>query len=389
MKNALAGSIGVWILCATALAGPGPLARAVQPFVDRGEYAGAVMVVVSADKVLDSEAVGFADLESRKPMRPNTLGYIASTGKPMIATVVMMLVEEGKLALDDPVSKYLPNFAPRIAAQGGGGQLHAPENPVTVRMLLNHTHGLAPDPSATAPLYDSMPLADHVRDLTSQPLTHEPGTAFAYSGVGVNVAARVVEVVSGEDFDRFLNRRLLAPLGMQDTTFFPSAAQLSRLAKSYWIPPGSTKLTATPLSLTQPFGDRKARFAPAGGLFSTAPDMARFAQLFLGRGVFHGHRYLSEASVDAMTRRSLNDDAQKTVPKIPGSDKVLSYGLGWGVVADGEYFHPGTGGVDIRVDATRRIAVVLLAQCGSPSSFTVRDAVMGAADKQYLAPAKL
>ncbi|HLA70158.1 MAG TPA: serine hydrolase domain-containing protein [Steroidobacteraceae bacterium] len=384
---------GTWVLWATAAsaAGPGPLARAVQPFVDQGQYAGAVMIVVSVDKVLDAETVGFADVERGEPMRPDTFGYIASTGKPIIATAVMMLVDEGKVALDDPVSKYLPDFAPRIAAQGAGGngELSAPAQPVTVRMLLNNTHGLMPDLLPTARPYDSMPLAEHVRDLTSHPLAHEPGAAFVYSGVGINVAARVVEVVSGEDIEKFLRRKLLTPLGMKDSTFFPSNAQLTRLATSYWMPPGTTKLTATPLSmLTQPLGDRKARFAPAGGLFSTAPDMARFGQLFLGRGFYRGHRYLSEASVDAMTHRSLGDEAQKGVPQIPGVDIVLSYGLGWGVAANGAYFHPGLGGADIGIDATRRFAVVLLAQSGTQSSFAVRSVVMKTAEKLYLTPAR-
>src|SRR6185369_14029680 len=137
----------------------GPLARAVQPFVDQQRYAGAAIIVVTADRVLDTEAVGFADVASRKPMQPDSFGYIASAGKPITAAGIMMLVDEGKLRLDDPVAKYLPEFASKHA--------------ITVRMLLDNSSGLQGDVSPGAPLYDSMPLPDLVRDVASRPLLHE------------------------------------------------------------------------------------------------------------------------------------------------------------------------------------------------------------------------
>jgi CubicO group peptidase (beta-lactamase class C family) len=365
---------------------PGPLAQAVQPFVERGEFAGAVMLVTSKRKFLDIETAGFADVEHRKPMRPDTLGNIASTGKPMIAAVLMMLVDDGKIGLDEPVSHYLSDFKPliKVTTPDGKGELRPPVHAITVRMLLNHTHGLTPDFSSSVPV-DSMPLPVLISDYLGRPLAHEPGTAFMYSGVGANVIARVVEVVSGRPFEQVLQRRLLDPLGMKDTTFFPTDAQLARLALSYWIPPGSKQLTVTTLpGLTRPFGDRRVRFAPAGGLFSSAPDMARFAQLFLNRGTFSGKRYLSESSVARMTSNSLSSEAMKTVPQPPGVSERLSYGLGWGVSDTGAYFHPGTGGVDISVDPSRSIAVVLLPQCGTDWSFAVRAEVMATAKVHFI-----
>src|SRR4051812_3195645 len=155
MKITSSGCVVVcllWAAAAGSAAEPGPLARAVQPFVDQGQYSGAVMIVVSKDEILDVETVGFANLESGKPMRADSVAYIASTGKPIIATAVMMLVDEGRIALDDPVSKYLHDFAPRIAAKDAEGreELRAPAHPITVRMLLNNTHGLSIDQSPTA-----------------------------------------------------------------------------------------------------------------------------------------------------------------------------------------------------------------------------------------------
>jgi len=205
-----------------------------------------------------------------------------------------------------------------------------------------------------------------------------------YSEVGSNVIARVAEVVEGRPFEQVLQERLLDPLDMNDTTFFPTDEQLKRLALSYWIPPGAKKLTVTALPwLTPPFSDRKVRFAPAGGLFSSASDMAKFARLFLNRGTLAGKRYLSERSVAEMTRSSLSAEAMKTFPQPPGLSEKLGYGLGWGVSDAGAYFHPGTGGVDIYVDASRTIAVVLLPQCATDWSFAVRAEVMAAATARF------
>jgi CubicO group peptidase (beta-lactamase class C family) len=280
----------------------------------------------------------------------------------------MMLVDEGKLKLDDPVSKYLPEFKPRLQVNVKGKQLlREPAHAITVRMLLNHTSGLEySDPAHVMPPTDCCSLAELVTRFVSLPLLNEPGTKFAYSNAGPDTACRIVEVVSGQDFETFLRTRLLQPLGMNDTTYFPTQEQLARLATVYWFSPSEHKLVHAPqqVFLTLPYDDRKIRHAPGGGLFSTGGDLARFAQLFLGKGVFEGHRYLSEASVADMTRSQLSAEVFATIPQPPGSgpDVPASYGLGWGVGASGAYFHPGSASTNIRIDPVRGYAAILLPQ---------------------------
>ena len=195
---------------------------------------------------------------------------------------------------------------------------------------------------------------------------HEPGTRFAYQNAGPDTSSRIVEVVSGKDFETFLNERLLQPLGMKDTTYFPNEEQLSRLAVVYWFSPTEKKLVRAPqeVFLTLPYSDRKIRHAPGGGLFSTGGDLARFAQMFLGKGMFEGRRYLSESAVDQMTHSQLSPEVLATVPQPPGGgpDVPATYGLGWGVGASGAYFHPGAASTDIRVDPARGYAAIFLPQ---------------------------
>jgi CubicO group peptidase (beta-lactamase class C family) len=339
----------------------------VQPYVDRGLMAGANAVVVTQDEVLNFPTVGYADLEAKKPMQRDTLFWIASTSKTFQATALMMLVDDGKVKLDDPVSKYLPEFKPRIAVKDAAGKetLRGPAHVITVRMLLNHTSGLNYADPAVVTRTDCCSLTAEVARFESLPLTHEPGTKFAYQNAGPDTSSRIVEVVSGKDFETFLNERLLQPLGMKDTTYFPSGEQLSRLAVVYWFSPTEKKLVRAPqeVFLTLPYNDRRIRHAPGGGLFSTGGDLARFAQMFLARGTLDGRRYLSESAVAEMTRNQLSPEARATVPQPPGGPDVpATYGLGWGVGATGAYFHPGAASTDIRVDPKRGYATVFLPQ---------------------------
>ena len=314
-------ALGAALFSATAQSQAPTFPEIVEPQVDNGRLAGAAGVMVTSNEVLAFPIVGYANLETKQPLARDTVYWIASTTKPFIATTVMMLVDDGKLRLDDPVAKYLPEFAPK------------PLSAITVRMLLNQTSGLNyyADPARPTPT-DCCSLADEVKRFVSLPLAHEPGTKFAYSNAGSDTAARVVEVVSGKDFETFLHERLLQPLGMKDTTFFPDDGQLARLATTYWYSPTEQKLVPAPqgVFITAPYGDRKVRHAPGGGLFSTGDDLAKFAQLFLGKGRFHGRRYLSETAVADMTRNQLSPEAFATVPQPPGSDPDLPAGYGLG-----------------------------------------------------------
>lgn len=399
-RPALKGA-GVWLVSLLALvfsaAGaplsaadqPGLLTQSVlEPFVDRGEIAGAVVMIVSARKVLEHGAVGYADLTTKRPMREDALFWIASTSKPFVAATIMMLVEEGRIHLDDPVAKYLPDFLPQVAlspeAPATTGT-RPPNRPVTVRMLLSHSSGMYSGSPADSPTLDAIPLAQRVASY-GRLLQAEPGTQFIYGNADVNTAAYVVEVVSGMPYERFLATRLLKPLGMRETSFCPTPKQLERLPTAYAASSSTaTSLEQTPiLFLHYPLSDCGSRYpVPAGGLFSTARDLRRFAQLFLNRGVLDGRRYLASSSVDEMTRNQLAEAVRQTVPLSAPPDR-MGYGLGWAVSLDGSYFHPGTGMTEVRVDPTRRIATIFLMQSSAPASFAARTALLKASDDRYV-----
>ena len=241
-------------------------------------------------------------------MKADTMFWIASQTKGMTAVAVMMLVDEGKLSLDDPVEKYLPEFKGQMVVdqkQGDEVTYRKPDHPITIRETLCHVSGLPFKSAAEEPTLDGLPLAEAVRSYAKTPLATEPGTHYQYSNAGINTAARVLEVVSGMKYEDFMQKRLFDPLGMKDTTFWPSQEQIGRLAKSYRPTADKTDLEEFPIGqLLQPLADREHRFPmPAGGLFSTAKDTATFCQMLLNGGELHGHRYLSEAAFRELTTR--------------------------------------------------------------------------------------
>ena len=277
------------------------IAAALQPFVDSHSLAGAVTLVADKDHVLSLDAVGFADVAASKPMQPDALFWIASQSKPITATALMMLVDEGKVKLDDPVEKYLPEFKSQwLAVERGKDHvlLKKPKHPITVRDVLSHTSGLPFSSALEQPTLDLLPLRVAVRSYAMTPLLFEPGSKYQYSNAGINTAGRIIEVVSGMPYEDFLDKRLFEPLGMKDTTFWPNEEQLTRLAKSYKPNADKTGLEETTIGqLKYPLNDRRRQPMPAGGLFSTADDLGRFCQMVLNGGVFDGKRYLSEAAV--------------------------------------------------------------------------------------------
>jgi CubicO group peptidase (beta-lactamase class C family) len=348
------------------------IADIIRPHVEHGELAGAVVLVTSKDKVLTFDAIGYADVAKKAPMRKDTLFWIASTSKPFVGTTLMMLVDEAKIGLDDPVTKYLPKFSPKIGDQ-------EPAHAITIRMLLSHTSGLGWKFPLTA---GDAPLDKVVDGYANEALLHEPGSEFSYNDADTTTVARVIEVVSGVPYDAFLRHRLLEPLGMKDTTFFPSALQLTRLAKTYWINPSTKVFELAPERTARPFVE------PAGGLYSTANDLGKFCRMMLNGGELNGRRYISESALKEMTRGQLSPEAFSKFPQPGGIDGPLSYGLGWGVSLEGAFFHPGFASTDIYFDATRTIAVVWLLQHADWSTFPIRAEVMNAAQRQFVRRAK-
>jgi CubicO group peptidase (beta-lactamase class C family) len=329
------------------------ITAALQPFVDNHSLAGAVTLVASGEKVLSLEAIGFADVATGKPMRSDALFWIASQSKPMTATALMMLVDEGKLKLDDPVTKFLPEFADQwLAVEHDSDHvlLKRPNHHVTVRHLLSHTSGMAFKSAMEEPTLDLLRLRDAVRSYAMTPLQFEPGSKYQYSNAGINTAGRIIEVVSGMPYEEFMDKRLFEPLAMKDTTFWPNETQLARLAKSYTPNAQKTDLEETTITqLKYPLDDHERQPMPAGGLFSTAGDVGRFCQMIASGGVSDGKRYLSESAVRQMTRKQTADAIKE------------GYGLGWSTGGD-TFGHGGAYSTGMTIDLKRGLITVFMVQ---------------------------
>jgi CubicO group peptidase (beta-lactamase class C family) len=352
----------------TALAGDSPAARALQPFVDSRSLAGAVTLVASPDRVLSLDAVGYADVAAKVPMKTDDLFWIASMSKPITATALMMLVDERKVALDDPVEKYLPEFRGQMLITEQGRDklvLKKPAHPITIREILSHTSGLV----GRSPLeheLDTLPLRIGAITYGLSPLHFPPGTKYEYCNPGINTAGRIIEVVAGIPYEEFLEKRLFDPLQMKDTTFWPDDSQLHRLAKSYKPGPNNKGLEETPITqLTYPLSDRKRNPYPAGGLFSTASDLGRFCRMIASGGALEGTRYVSESAVREMT-------STQTGNLLNGGKGEHGYGLGWstsrkspgstGPVIAGPCGHGGAYATNMAIDPEHRLVTVYLVQ---------------------------
>lgn len=336
----------------------------MKSFVDSGEIAGAVTLVADPDKILHLSATGSADIENDQLMKTDSIFWIASMTKPVTATAVMMMQEEGKISIDDPVSKYLPEFSQLKDSAG---------HPVsiTLRQCLIHSAGLSEVSGAEAEKITT--LAELITVILTKPVQFAAGSQWRYSQTGINTAARVVEVVSGKSFPDFLDERLFRPLGMKDTTFYPAQEQLPRIASSYLKGPDG-KLVKTPIRFlgSKPITDRNRYPLANGGLFSTASDYLRFSQMILQRGSFDGKTYLKPDSVKLMTTVQSGD--LKT-GFLPGN----AWGLGWCIVREpegvtatlstGTFGHGGAYGTQAWIDPVKqRIHLLMVQRADFPNS---------------------
>jgi len=347
-------------------AGEPAVVGVLKPFVDEGTLAGAVTLVATTDGVLDLDAVGWAAVAAKTPMRTDAVFWIASMSKPITASALMMLVDEGKVALDDPVEKYLPEFRGQMVAVERDADhvlLKPPAHPITVRQVLSHTSGLPFQSPLEAGKVDTLSLREAVLTYALGPLSFEPGARFDYSNAGSNVAGRIIEVVSGMPYETFLQHRLFDPLGMKDTTFWPTDAQVKRLAKSYKPGPDNQGLEEMPIDqMTYPLTDRHRGPSAGGGLFSTAEDVSRFGRMILGGGVFGGRRYLSEAAVRQMT----STQTGRILDPTRGEE---GYGLGWATtrpatdaVIPGPCNHGGAYATNLAIDPAHGLVMVFMVQ---------------------------
>jgi CubicO group peptidase (beta-lactamase class C family) len=343
------------------------ISPAMQKYMASGDISGAVTVVGRSDGFTQVTAVGFRDLEAKKPMEKETLFRIASMTKPITAIGIMILADEGKLSPDDDVAKYLPEFKNQMLVAERGKDtvtLKKPARPVKIRDLLTHTGGIAPYPPGVDDVYQkrNRTLAETALAAALRPLDFEPGSKWAYCNSGIDTLGRVIEVVSGESYESFLQKRVFDQLGMTDTIFYPTAEQMKRLALTYSKRDGH--LVAGPFDLIG-LPPHPKHPIPAGGLISCAGDLAKLYRMMLNKGTLDGHRILSEKAVAEMTRTQTGDI--KT-----GFVDGMSWGLGWQVVKEpkgvtemlspGTYGHGGAFGTQAWIDPKRDLFMVLLIQ---------------------------
>jgi CubicO group peptidase (beta-lactamase class C family) len=336
-------------------------------FLTEQKIAGAVAGVARNGMLAYLEAVGFQDVDARTPMTNASMFRIYSMTKPITAVAVMMLHEEGRFRLDDPVSKYLPEFKD-LVVMVSGGVTRRPAREITVEDLLLHTSGLnhrTSDEYRTAQVRSRLDaLPQFIEKIARAPLMEDPGTRYRYSE-SPTVLGRLVEIWSGRPFDEFLNERIFKPLGMSDTAFWVNPRQRGRLTTVYAVSPGGG-LMPTEIEAV-PFTERGALKEGAVGLVSTVPDFLRFSQMLLNRGELNGHRLLKAATVDRIVSNGLPDG----ILKARGGD------MGWGlgnvnVVMNpdglnypanrGEYGWDGSAGTIFWIDPGLQLVTVLMWQ---------------------------
>jgi len=323
--------------------------KAFAEFVEKKRISGSVTLVARHGKIVAVDAVGLADIDAKKPMAPDTLFWIASMTKPITATAFMILVDEGKVSVDDEVSKYIPEFAKTAHKDGT-----LPKKPITLRHLLTHTSGLG------NPTFDKNPnptLAEVAVNIAGQSLLFEPDAKWQYGGgSNISVIGRVIEIVSGKSYQAFLQERIFDPLGMTDTGFWPDAKQRQRLARIY--KPGAAKgtLEATGASFINAEEKDKTRFPnPSGGLFSSARDLFVFHQMVLNSGEYGGKRIVSKNAVDVMTR-------VHTKHITVGLGAGRGWGLGWAVstAEPCKFGHGGAFGTQAHADPGPGLVMIML-----------------------------
>ena len=324
------------------------LSEIMHQAVQQELIAGCSFLVAHKGEIIYRKAFGYADLESKQLFTTDELCMIASVSKPFLATVLMVLVEQGKVKLEDPVEKYLPEFKGK-RVEGS----KSPARPMTVRHLLSHTAGFWGNEGITPEKMDLIrnferSLAEAVKDIAEYDLVYEPGTKYQYSGSGYCVAGRVAEVALDQSLEEIAQDALFRPLGLNRTTYLPSKEARKTVPARYLRQKG--KLQKQPS-----MAEIELRFIlPGGSLFTTLDELAVFAQMHLNNGVYNGKRILSEASVTEMRRLQ--------IPK----ERRRAYGLGWfrGDVSESGLadlvFHGGALGAHLRVDRRREVVCVFL-----------------------------
>jgi len=363
----------------------GKLKSEMQGLVDRNQLPGVVTMVAKDGKVVEFEVAGKRDVESGAPLQKDSIFRIYSMSKPIVGVAMMMLFEEGKWQLNDPVAKHIPEFAnlkvAKVNPQTGAVTQVAPDHPMTMRELMSHSGGLTYGVFGSTPvdkMYTDVNVLD--RDATLQamidklgkiPLLHQPGERWHYS-VSVDVQGYLVEKLSGQPFPEFLKQRIFEPLGMKDTAFYVPADKMNRFV-SFYTYDKDRKFVAHPgvPDFSKPPG------APSGGggMVSTAMDYMRFCQMLLNGGELDGHRLLSPLSVQLMRSNVLPASARTMGPG-------TGFGLDFAVVEDpvaaggyggeGTFYWGGYAGTWFWIDPVYNMIVVGMIQIRGDGSPDVR-----------------
>jgi CubicO group peptidase (beta-lactamase class C family) len=357
------------------------VAKLVEKMVNTKKFAGAVTMVVREGQVIHLKAVGKSDIAKSKPMTTDAIFRIYSMTKPVTTAAAMMLVEEKKLALDDPLSKYLPELKDLRVYAGPEGEAVPAKREVTIRDLMRHTSGFTYGFFSDTPvdkLYREKGVAtrggtlqEFVTKLATLPLLYQPGTKFHYS-VSTDVLGRVVEVVSGQSLDVFFAERIFKPLDMVDTAFSVPADKVDRFTTNYG-PGDDGKLRVIDDPATSSYLTQPTFLSGGGGLVSTARDYARFCQMLLNGGELAGTRLLKSETVELMNHNQLPTEAlPMTMPSIPAVDKGLGFGFGFGVrmaksaldptAVVGEYYWGGAASTGFTICPKNQTVIITLTQ---------------------------
>lgn len=363
------------------------IGQMLQRRVAAGEYSGVAAIVARKGKIVYQTSQGVMDLETKKPVTPETMWRVASMTKPVTSVAIMMMIEEGKVHLNDPVSRYIPEFknlkvavasagrggnaaaaAPAQGGRGGAPQFYTmpPDREVTIKDLLTHTSGLASGPMGDSTVRaiarkQGEKLADYIPRLGSTALEFQPGTRWMYSAqAGHDTLGRIVEIASGLPLDKFFQTRIFEPLGMKDIAFWPSEEQWTRVASVYNLNQGNLAKNNNPNGMSS-----NVYFMGSGGLISTPSDYIPFGMMLANGGEFNGKRVLGKKTVEMLSAVHIPDT-------LPGRSAGEGYGLGVRVVSDhaklgtmlstGTFGWSGVYGTHFFVDPVEQVVGVFMSQ---------------------------
>lgn len=351
----------------------------LQAYVDDGELVGAVSMIARHGKIVHFEKFGVVNKDTSQPMALDSIFRIYSMSKPITTVAAMTLYEQGKFQLTDPVENYMPEFK-NILVLTEDGKLEKQKRPFTIQMLMSHTAGFTYGVFGNTPvdqqyrkanILSNKDLAEMVTELGNIPLQYQPGTRWHYS-VSVDILGRLVEVISGQPLDQYLDEKIFTPLGMDDTFFEVPADKINRFGTNHSYNTQTKSLEVMDYPETSAFANNVTFFSGGGGLLSTAEDYMKFCQMLLNGGEFNGARILSRKTIDYMTQNHLNgifaDRSGENAENRPGA----GFGLGFGVIVDppkagvvsskGEYYWGGAAGTIFWIDPVEDLISIVMIQ---------------------------